>query len=268
MSYRAWHASCTGSLLCLCKDRARAQKTGPGAGVGGETLDRCEIRGLEGTRGGFWRPSATFGDCKISQSEYLTTGTTFANQSSMIETRRFLPPPEGEMGPKMSALTTKQQAFIVAIMELGTRDFTRAAAAAGYSEGGSHGALKVTAFRLAHDPRIQEAMFEFSQRRMNSGGPIAVDVVFEIMTDPTHKDRLKAAQIFLDRTGLHAKSEHKVTVEDVSKTDEAMVARFLHLAKQNKMPIEQIRATLEGTGVVIDADFTVVEPKIKEEWEE
>ena len=176
-------------------------------------------------------------------------------------------PAEGEMGPKMSALTERQQRFVVALALQGSRDFTAAARSAGYSPD-KPTVAQVTGSRLAHDPRIQEAMFEYAQRQMQTGGLIAVDIVMDIATNPQHKDQLKAAVALLDRTGLHAKSEHKVTVEDVSKTDEAMVARFLHLAKQNKMPIEQIRATLEGTGVVLDADFTVVEPEVKEDWED
>jgi len=190
-----------------------------------------------------------------------------SHTTSSGQIERFQPPAEGDMGPKMTALTEKQQAFVVAVANLGTMDFTRCAAAAGYSTV-SQTSLQVQAWRLAHDPRIQEAMFEFAQRRMQAGSLVALDVMLNIATNPQHKDQFKAAQTVLDRTGLHAKSEHKVTVEDVSKTDEAMVARFLHLAKQNKMPIEQIRATLEGTGVVIDADFTVVEPEVRESWED
>jgi phage terminase small subunit len=169
----------------------------------------------------------------------------------------FKVPAETLLGPKMQALTEKQRLFVVAMAELGTFDYTRCARAAGYSAESENG-LRVTAHRLAHDEKIQAAMHEEAQRRMNVGGFIGVSVAAEIATDPIHKDRLKAAGMLMDRSGLHAKSEHTVKVQDQSRTEEALLERAKQLA--GELGFNQADV-LKAIGV-IDAESREVE-----EWE-
>ena len=46
-----------------------------------------------------------------------------------------------------------------------------------------------------------------------------------------------------------------------------LVERFKQLAIENGMSPEQIMRTIEGTGVVIDAEFQIVDHS-KEDWED
>lgn len=172
-------------------------------------------------------------------------------------------PAEGSLGPKMRALTDKQRAFVCAIAELGTGNYTQCARAAGYADNGGS-MIHVTAHELAHDERIQEAMFEEAQRRLNVNGLIAVTTLQAIATNPAHKDQMKAAVAFLDRSGLHAKTEHTVKVKDESRTEEALIERATQLAAQLGYGPDELQRMITSAGV-IDVDFSVVPEK--EEWE-
>ena len=166
---------------------------------------------------------------------------------------------EGRWGPHMAALTERQRAFVSAIMEMGDNNHKRAAAMAGFT--GNDNTLRVTGHRLAHDSRVQAAMQEEAQRRLNASTVMAVSVLVNIandtIMDPKH--RIKAAGMIMDRTGLHAKSEHKVVTEDVSRTDEAMVARIKELASMlgidEKKLLGQDRAARQP---IVEAEFTEV----------
>lgn len=162
---------------------------------------------------------------------------------------------EGAYGPAMRALPTdNQRRFVIALLELGNMNHTRAAQMAGYT-GGDNG-LRVTAHRLFHDDAVQAAIHEEATRRLSSAKIMAVSKLLEIAdTAPEPKDRLKAVGMILNRVGMHEKTEHHVTTQDVSKTDEAMVERIKALA--SRLGLDQ-RALLGEAGVV-DAEFTEVE---------
>src|SRR5690349_3017404 len=98
---------------------------------------------------------------------------------------------KGRLGPKMKALNDRQQAFVVALLTQGTRNYAAAARTAGY-QGEESGALRVSAHRLAHDERILAALREETERRMQASIGMAAEVLLSIAEDPTHKDRLKA----------------------------------------------------------------------------
>lgn len=141
-----------------------------------------------------------------------------------------------EFGPHMRGLTDRQRAFVLAVLESGKHNFTEAAAAAGYSSK-SYNSLRVCASNLAHDSRIQSAMQEEARRRIHSSSIMAVSTLIEIANDDTAKagDRLKAAGMLMDRCGLHATTEHKMTVENVSRND--------------REELEKIKATLVARGI-------------------
>jgi len=161
----------------------------------------------------------------------------------------------------MLALTERQQKFVVAVAESGTDNYTRCAREAGYSTD-SEGALRVAAHRLIHDSKIQEAFQEYTAAALKGGAPLALRAVIEIASDPQHKDRLRAAQTILDRTGHHATSEHTVKVQDVSRTDEAMIERIKQLGKELNLAPAEVQKMIANTGITIDAEFSEVE-----EWE-
>jgi hypothetical protein len=121
------------------------------------------------------------------------------------------------LGPKMRALPNDRwraaavARFMVKPGRMPGGGNTGAARAAGYS--GPH--LKQVAFQMFHDPRMQEALHELGEQHIKNGVPDAIAAVLEIMDDKRHKDRLKAAQIFIDRahpvsTLHHVTVEHKI----------------------------------------------------------
>lgn len=168
-------------------------------------------------------------------------------------------PDEARLGPAMRALNERQRAFVIAMLDLGcASNHTRAAEIAGYSTA-SRDALTVTAHRLAHDSRVQEALLEEARKRLTAGTLQATALLVETIGDVTaeRKDRLKAAQMLLDRGGLHALTEHKVQVEHTDNREEK-IRRLVDLARaQGKDPKEFIGNLADA----IEADFEVIDDK-------
>jgi phage terminase small subunit len=154
----------------------------------------------------------------------------------------------------MLALSEYQRAFVTAILDRPSIDQWEAAQLAGYS--GDRQTLRVTGHRLAHDSKVQEAMYEEAKKRMKSGSLEAVSVLLEIVrggNGALAKDRLKAVEMLLNRVGLHALSEHKVQVEHTV-DDATMIDRIRRLAiEQGLDPVK-----LLGSAGVIDVEFKEV----------
>lgn len=146
-------------------------------------------------------------------------------------------PPIHELGEKMRALPNdRMRRFVIALLELGGIDNTRAARLAGYL--GNERGLRVQAHALAHDSRILEAIDEEARRRLHSGTIMAVSVLLQIAAGKISakvSERLKAVDMMLNRVGISEKTEHTVKVENVGTTDEAMLRRIVHLAGQSGM---------------------------------
>lgn len=144
---------------------------------------------------------------------------------------------EGQISKEMRVLTHLQRRFVEAWLTIGARNhkgepsYTECARIAGYSAN-SEQALRVQGYRLAHDERIQAAIVEETRRRIKSYGAISAEIIIEIAQDQTakHADRLKAAQLLMDRAGLHAVSESKQTIEHIG-NDPDRVQRVMLLAK-------------------------------------
>ena|SRR5208282_687903 len=185
--------------------------------------------------------------------------------------RNDFDPLEKEMGPKMRALNERQRKFVVALATYG-RNFTRAAADAGYSATSQNG-LEVQGWRLAHDSRVLDAFDEYCEKRLRQGKGLALNVMFEVAGTSGHKDQFRAAQAILDRTGMHAKSEHTVKVEDNSLTDKALLARVKQLAANLGWDQAQTRTLLLENGLdpkVIEGEFEVVVDPVTlptDDWE-
>lgn len=164
-----------------------------------------------------------------------------------------------ELGPAMSKLTDRQRDFVYAMIEMGGLNYAGAARAAGYpagKEGSSQ--LRVTGHRLAHDTKIQEAMREMGPRMLNAGIFIAARFVLETIDNPQVeiKDRLKASEMIMNRTGMHATSEHKVAVVHKDETSSEMIKRIEHLSRN--LGIDS--AKLLG-GIITDAEYVEVPPE-------
>jgi len=149
----------------------------------------------------------------------------------------------------MRALTPRQKVFVDAVLSMGRLNQMEAARKAGYT--GNDETMRVTGHRLAHDPKIRAAILEEAQARMEVGGALAVEVLVDIAGDPTHKDRLKAAQAILDRVGLHTRTEHKVTVEHVDDAGKIEAIKLL----ASRLGIDAAKLLGHAT---VDAEFEEV----------
>lgn len=165
-------------------------------------------------------------------------------------------PDEGKLGPFMKNLNERRRAFVTGMIAFGGIDGTRAAMAAGFSPD-NPAAAAVTAHRLLHDEDVLNAIHEEAARRLRSGAIMAVQTLLEIANNTSNeaRDRLKAVEMLLNRSGLHAVTEHNVKVEHRDTTDEAMIAKIRMLAKKQGLD----PATLLGSaGITIDAEFKEV----------
>lgn len=170
-----------------------------------------------------------------------------------------------DLTPAMLGLTEMQQRFVVALVEVGGNQ-TRAALLAGYKNGSG---LTGTASVLASDPRVQAALHEVSLGRLHGGKVLAVSKLVELCDSNDEKVAMKAALAIMDRTGLHATSEHHVKTEDKSKTDEAMIERILQLSRKLKLDPQLLLGQAGIHGEIVDGEFVVVQeaPAATEEWE-
>jgi hypothetical protein len=128
------------------------------------------------------------------------------------------------LGPAMRALTKRQRAFVVELLLRGDDNHTAAARAAGYKDSESDAGIRVTAYRLTHDPKVLAALKEESERRLRSTLPMAVNVVAKIANDETakHGDRLKAASMIMNRAGMSDTIEHHHVHEHKLADDELL----------------------------------------------
>jgi phage terminase small subunit len=124
------------------------------------------------------------------------------------------------------------RAFVIALLEHGDNNATRAARSAGFK--GNDKAMGVNGCRLMHDDRIIGALQEEAQKRLHSGAVMAVSVLLNLAKNaPKDSDKLKAVDMILNRIGMAEKTvhQHDVNVRNDSQTDGAMLARIVHLSK-------------------------------------
>jgi hypothetical protein len=105
--------------------------------------------------------------------------------------------------------------------------------------------MRQTAFRIFHDPRMLEALHELGEQYIKIGVPDALMVVTEIMKDKRSRgaDRLKAAQIFIDRHHP-VQTTHHVTVEHVD--DRRMVEFAMKLAAELGIESQKLIGRIDG----------------------
>lgn len=196
----------------------------------------------------------------------------------MSETTDLTITAEGSYGPAMRALPNdRMRAFVVACCQptaTGVTNYTAAALAAGYGNGNRDNA-QVQGSRLAHDERIQAAMLEESQRRFTAALPLATAAVIQILTTSTkNTDRMKAAAMIFNRSGMPERTEHEVKVTK-TETQAEKIERIIRIAKGlgldpksllGNIGIEMPKAVSDmseplkpGEDILIqDAEFTVV----------
>ena len=156
----------------------------------------------------------------------------------------------------MARLNERQQAFVMAMIHFGGINQTEAARQAGYTDtGGSTAGIKVLAHKLAHDERIQEAIREEGQKLLSASTIMAVKTLVQIADDVSaeKKDRLKACEMIMNRTGLAAKTEHNVNVTRVDLTGAEVTTRITNAAKFLGLDPSRLLG-----GPTVDAGFTEV----------
>jgi hypothetical protein len=152
--------------------------------------------------------------------------------------RNHLAPMGDEYGPAMQALTEKQRGFVIGKVHHGLND-RAAATAAGYS-------MATRSFvYVAHHPAVQAAIEEESRKLMRSEGPKSIRTLVEIRDSKEAKaaDRIKAATELLNRGGLHARTEHTLSVEH-HMTEAEKDKRILALAAELGLPPEMAQKML------------------------
>jgi len=174
---------------------------------------------------------------------------------------RWRLPDMKQLGPAMRALVPRQQAFVDCYLNHGIA--TRAYLEAGYS--GDQKYIKQEAYRLLHQDNVQAALQEQCRKRIVTTGPMTIGALEEIANPDNAgsyaaKDRLRAIELLMNRGGLHATSEHKVTVEH--KPDAAMLLKRLEaVGKTYGLDVSPLMAKFGGalltgpTQDVEDAEF-------------
>lgn len=172
----------------------------------------------------------------------------------------YQPIPDDNMslGPAMKAIEPKQRAFVLAYVEQAKEDATAAALAAGYgsiseTDEGRKKAAKQAGWRLIHDEKIAEAIKELASDKFRVATFKATAVLLEIMDDPTHKDRFKAAERVLAQNGMGVaiQVDHRHTHRNMD--DESMIRRIAALAKDQGLDPKRLLGTV---GVdYTDAEF-------------
>ena len=77
-------------------------------------------------------------------------------------------------------------------------------------------------------------------------------------------DRLNSLEMVLNRTGMPNQSEHKVVVQDISKTDEEMIARIEQLAAKHGLDAQKLLGGPVKKPEAIEVEFTEIQTE--EEW--
>lgn len=130
----------------------------------------------------------------------------------------------------MAALTPLQRRYVLAMAcdPFGTP--SEWAAAAGYKVT-PNGNERVQGHYLAHNPKIEKAIFEVSRSMMDREGPIlAAAGLIRIARDKDHPKNLQALDSLADRVGLPRTTEHRVDVNHTDRSGSALMKRLEVLA--------------------------------------
>jgi len=117
--------------------------------------------------------------------------------------------------------------------------------------------LGVSAFSVWHQPKVQAAIKEFGEQCVLAGlVPLAFVALENALKMGDVKEQTKAAQIVMDRTGFHAKSE---TI--VRQPDKDRVAQIREIVRLCKLQGLDPRTLIGGAVDFVDADFEVIDGK-------
>lgn len=166
-------------------------------------------------------------------------------------------PPHNEWGPAVKALTEKQRLWLFRYIDNGGK---KAAAAidAGYPKEWAND----TGSKLSRNPSILAAIKEVAESRIRGSAVTAIDVMIQIMNDPTHKDRFRAAIEVANRSGMIVATQHEVKV--TTQDDSSTIQRIAILARQLGMDPVKLLGSAGVQGEIIDAEFVEIDPNVAE----
>lgn len=168
-------------------------------------------------------------------------------------------PEHDELGPAMRVLNERQRKFVVLYFHTGSRE--RAALQAGYAgnmeDDRQRNLLGVSAYSVWHQPKVQAAIKEFGEQCVLAGlVPLAFTALEDALKRGDVKEKTKAAQIVMDRTGFHAKSETIVRTPDRSRVEQ--IKEIVRLCKLQGLDPRQL---IGGAVDFVDADYEVIDGK-------
>jgi len=108
---------------------------------------------------------------------------------------------EGDLTALEAACTAKERRFVYWLMQLPPKHGFKVQAArlAGYGKGSTPHDLNATTQNLLRNPRVIDLIEEVARKQIRSSSPEAIAAVREIIADSEHRDRLKAANVILER---------------------------------------------------------------------
>lgn len=134
-------------------------------------------------------------------------------------------PIEGELTAAEAACSPMQRRFVYWLMNLPPKKGFKAKAArlAGYGKNSSAHNINSIAQDLLTKSNVIELITEVAKKQIRSAAPEALAAVREIMADAEHRDRLKAAEVVLERIEpTRQKIDISVRHEPVNRDAEAV----------------------------------------------
>jgi len=185
---------------------------------------------------------------------------------------------EGPLSAPEAACSAKERRFVHWLLSLPPKKGFRVQAArlAGFGKDSTPHVLNSIVQTLLVQQRIVDLISEVTRKQIRSSAPEALAAVRDIIGDPSHRDRLKAAQTILERieptlSRVDVSIKHEIIDRDgeavayLRKLKELGVARskmeeelgFSDLPRYERLlELEDAKKTL---GPVIDANYTVIE---------
>jgi phage terminase small subunit len=158
---------------------------------------------------------------------------------------------EFEFGPKMRALTEKQRAFVMVMVEFPGMSGAEAARTAGYSDAGE--GAKVRACMMLQDKKIVEAVNEQAGKRLWAISLKAANRVEQLINSEDEAVALRAGLAVLDRVGHAPQQNININQTVTDQSGKALMERIAALAHRHGLD----PAKLLGRPVV-DVEFSEV----------
>jgi hypothetical protein len=185
---------------------------------------------------------------------------------------------EGPLSAAEAACSARERRFVYWLLNLPPKKGFRVQAArlAGFGKDSTPHVLNSTVQVLLAQQRIIDLIVEVTRKQIRSSAPEALAAVREIIGDPEHRDRLKAAQTILERVEpTMQRIDVSVKHEIIDRDGEAVA--YLRKLKELNVSREKLEEELGYSDLpryerllqledakrspVIDADYTIVEDK-------